>query len=243
MKNPLFEEQLRLGFINTNMVNLHLSGLGIISFIVFMFYPSKEISYFITRSAKPELFNIVLFSTIAFISYLTLKAAVFSIKDGSAISIKDWFLYTKIKVFTYLWGRVSYGLFYITFLVLLFLPPLLVSASVAAIRPLNLLAVILLIYIFILNLYAVGFFLYTLFKKQYWLLSLIIWFSIIILLFLGPTLFPAHHPALLLLKMQRSTDLINDLYYPLIINSISIIFLIFLSWLLVFLYSRRLNGQ
>ena len=241
MSNPLFEEQVRAGFINFYMIRLHLVGLAIITFMVFLFYPSQEISYFLARSVKPEMFNIAIYTILTFLSYLTIKAAVFSIQDTKVISIKDWFLYTKISVGTYLWGRISYGLFYTFFLLLLFLPIILVSGSVSAISPENLIAIILMIYMFIINLYMLGLLFFTFFKKQHWILTLIIWFAVLIILFLSPSLFPEAHPTLLLLKLQNSKDLYSDLYYPVILSLSSLSTLILLSWVSVFIYSRSFH--
>ncbi len=242
MNNPVMEEQFRAGFINFVMIRLHLSGLAIITLLVFLLYPSQPISYFLARSVKPEMFNIALYTSLTFLSYLTIKAAILSIQNTKIISIRDWFLYTKISVISYLWGRISYGLFYTTFILLLLMPVLLVSGSVSAIGPLNILAVLLFMYLLMLNIYLIGLLFFTLFKKQHWMMTLIIWIIVILLFFLSPNLFPDEHPALLLMKLQRSGSLSEDLKTPLITSIISIFFLLFCSWLSLFLYHRRVHG-
>ena len=242
MKNPLFDEQVRAGIINFYMVKIHLIGLGIITLLVFLFYPSQNLSYFLTRSVRPEMFNVALYSITPFISYLTIKTAVFSIQNTKVITIDEWFLYTKLKVMTYLWGRISYGLFYTTFLILLFSPVLLVAASVTAIGPYNILSIILMIYLFILNLYLLGLVFFTFFKRQHWILTLVLWGSVILLLFLSPSFFPDSHPALLLLNLQSSTNILKEIFYPFIISLGSICLLILISWLSLYLYNRRLHG-
>lgn len=239
--NPLFEEQIRTGFINFTMMRLHLAGLAIITFLVFIFYPSQSISYYLARSVKPEMFNIALYTVLTFISYLTVKAAIFSIQNTKIISIRDWFLYTKISVSTYLWGRISYGLFYTAFLILMFMPVIFVSGSVSAISPRNILAVLLIAYLFILNLYFLGLLFFTFFRKQHWILTLILWFTVLLIIFLSPNFFPDNHPALLLLKLQLSTEIVSDLFIPLIVSSVSLFILLFFSWLSVFLYSRSIH--
>ncbi|MBI9097974.1 MAG: hypothetical protein JEY91_05830 [Spirochaetaceae bacterium] len=241
MSNPLFEEQIKSGFIYLPMIRLHMAGLTIITFLVFLFYPSQSISYYLARSVKPEMFNIALYTVLAFISYLTVKTTVFSIQNVIVISIKDWFLYTKISVGTYLWGRISYGLFYTTFLILLFLPVILVSASVSAVGPANILAIILMIYLFILILFFLGLLFYTFFRKQHWVLTLLIWVVVILILIISPYIFPLNHPTVLLSRLQVSTDLSSDLMIPLKVSLISITALIFSSWLSIFLYKRSLN--
>jgi len=241
LNNPLFEEQIRAGFINKIMIRLHLSGLAIITFLVFLFYPMQSISYFLARSVKPEMFNIALYTVLTFISYLTVKSAVFSIQNTKIISLKDWFLYTKISVFTYMWGRISYGLFYTLFLTLLFMPVILVSGSVSAIGPLNILSILLIMYLLILCLFFLGLFFFTLFRKQHWVLTLIIWFTVLIIIFLSPAFFPENHPTLLLLELQKSSDLYSDLTTPLLVSLSLISALILISWISVYLYSRSLH--
>jgi len=243
MKNPLFEEQFNNNFINSSMIILHLSGLLIISILFFIFYPSKELSYYFTRSAEPAIFNIVLFTTLAFISYLILKTATFNVKGIKTINISDWFLYTKIKPITYVWGLFLYGLFYTLFLILLFMPLFLVSASVAAINPKNVFAVIITSYLFSLNLYMIGFFLFTVFKKRTWFLTYILWLLLSLVIILGPVYSPQIHPGLILLKIQSSTNLLHDIFYPISVSLLLIILLCFFSWLLVYIYSRSLHEQ
>ncbi|MDA3811852.1 MAG: hypothetical protein PF518_16150 [Spirochaetaceae bacterium] len=243
MKNPLFEEQIRVGFINFNMVRLHLVGLGVITVLVFLFYPEKDISYYLARSTKPDLFNIAFFSVSAFLTYLTIKTAIFSIEVAHVISIHDWFLYTKLKIGTYLWGRISYGIFYTFFILVMFLPLLLVAASVSSIGPYNILAIILVLYLFLLNLFMFGLLLYTFFKKQHWVLTLILWFSVILILLISPTFLPEYHPTLLVLNLQISTDILSDLYNPIIFLFLSLFFSTVLSWLSMFSYSRSLHER
>lgn len=241
MNNPVLEEQMRAGFINFAMIRLHLSGLSIIAILVFLLYPSQPISYFLARSVKPEMFNIALYCSLMFISYLCINSAILSIQNTKIIRIRDWFLYTKITVMTYLRGRISYGLFYTAFSFLIFMPLLLVSGSVSAIGPLNILAVFLFMYLLIVNIYFIGLFFFILFKKQHWILALIIWFIVILLFLLSPHLYPDDHPALLLMKLQRSGNLSADLKTPLITSFVSISFLIAFSWFSLFLYHRKIH--
>lgn len=241
MNNPVMEEQLRAGFINFTMIRLHLIGLAVITFLVFLFYPSQSISYFLARSVKPEMFSIALYTVLTFISYLTIKTAIFSIQNAKIISIIDWFSYTGISVFTYIWGRISYGLFYTSFLTLLFLPVLLVSGSVSAIGPFNIMAIVLFIYLLILNLFFIGLFFFTLFKKPHWILTLIIWIVLLSLLFLSPLFFPDNHPTLLLMKLQESDDLLILLRTPLIVSGFSISFLILFCWLSLYFFRRSVH--
>jgi len=243
MKNPLFEEQLRVGFISSYMVRLHLAGLGIITLIIFLFYPGKDISYFLARSVKPEMFNIALYSVIVFLIYLTIKTAIFSIQDTKVISMKDWFVYTKLKESTYFWGRISYGLFYTFFIVIIFVPLLLLAASVSGLGPYNILALLLFVYLFLLNLFMLGLLFYTFFRKQNWVLNLILWFSVIVTMLLSPSFFPENHPTILILKLQKSTELFTDLQDPLVFLLSSIIILATLSWLSILLYSRRIHEK
>lgn len=234
---------MRAGFINFPMIKLHLAGLGIITFLVFLFYPSQSISYFLARSVKPEMFSIALYTVLTFISYLTVKSAIFSFENIKIISIEDWFLYTGISVFSYLWGRISYGLFYTFFLIILFMPVLLVSGSVSAIGPLNILSITLIIYLLILNLDFLSLFIFTLLRKQHWILTLIIWFIVIILIFLSPHFFRSNHPALLLSQLQKSDDLFADIKTPLTTSFLSLLFLISLSWFSLFFYNRSLYDK
>ncbi len=225
------------------MIKLHLGGLGVVSLVIFLLYPTKKFSYYLIQSANPEMFTISAFIILIFISYLILKIAIFNIQGVTTISIKDWLLYTEIKTISYLWGRISFGLLYTLFLILLFLPLLLVSASISAIHPSNLHAIIVIIYLITFNLFLFGLFLHSMFKIQNWLLTLIIWLVVLFLLLLSPTLFPKNHPAILLITLQKSTDLISDFLPPIIFSLISIIFFFFFSLLSIFFYRRSLYEQ
>jgi hypothetical protein len=193
------------------------------------------------NQSRPEIFSVILYTTIFSISYLTIKVAIFSIENIKTISIKEWFVYAGIDVLTYLWGRISYGFFYTLFLMLLFSPLLLIAASLTAIGPSNILCILLIIYLFILNVYMLGFMFYSFFKKQHWILTLILWFSLLLILFISPAVFPLNHPALLLLKLQSSTRLWQDLRLPLTVSGLTLLLLIVISSLSVLLYKRSLN--
>lgn len=241
MINPLFEEQLRAGFINPIMIRLHLIGLGAITFLVFLFYPSQPISYFLARSVKPEMFNIALYTILAFISYLTVKTAVFSIQGVKIISLKEWFVYARMPAGVYFLGRVFYGVFYTFFLLLLFLPILIVAASVSAVSPENLASIFLTIYLFSLNIYFLGLLLFMIFRKQHWVLTLLLWFTLLIILFISPTFFPENHPAMIFMKLQDSENLQYDLLFPVVISTGLSLLLILLSRLSLYLYSRSVH--
>lgn len=241
MVNPLFEEQMRAGFINPYMIRLHLIGLGAITFLVFLFYPSQPVSYFLARSVKPEMFNIALYTIIAFMSYLIVKTAVFSIQGVKVIGLKEWFVYGKMSAGIYFRGRVFYGLFYSLFLLLLFLPILIVAASVSAVSPANLATIFLIIYVFSLNIYFLGLMFFIIFRKQHWILTLLLWFTIVIILFVSPTFFPDNHPSLIFMSLQSSDDLKNALLFPLITSLGLSGLLIMLSRLFLYMYTRSLH--
>lgn len=241
MINPLFDEQMRAGFINFVMIRLHLVGLAALTFLVFLFYPSQPVSYYLARSVKPEMFNIALYTIVTFVSYLTIKAAVFSIQDTKIISMKDWFLYTKISTGTYLRGRLGYGLFYSSFLILLFLPVILVAGSVSAISPDNIAALVLILFVFTLDLYLLGLFFFVLFRKQHWILTLILWFTLLVIVFISPTFFPESHPMLLLMNLQVSDNLGEILFQPMIVSLTLAALLVLLISIIVHLYSRSIH--
>jgi len=217
MINPLFEEQIKAGFINFFMFRLHMAGLAVITFLVFLFYPSQQISYFLARSVKPEMFNIALYTILAFIAYLTIKSAISNIQNIKFISMKDWFLYTDVTAGAYLRGRLFYGLFYVLFLNLLFLPVLLVAGSISAISPSNLASLLLFLFLITIDLYLLGFFFYVISKKQHWLLTLIIWITVLVIVFLSPHFFPDNHLMLLFVNLQKTDQLARDLLIPLYI--------------------------
>jgi len=217
MINPIFEEQIKAGFINFFMFRLHMAGLAVITFLVFLFYPSQQISYFLARSVKPEMFNIALYTILAFIAYLTIKSAISNIQNIKFISIKDWFLYTEVTAGAYLRGRLSYGLFYTLFLNLLFLPILLVAGSISAISPVNLVSIVLFMFLITIDLYLLGFFFFVISKKQHWMLTLIIWVTVLFIVFLSPHFFPENHLMLLFVNLQKTDQLGEDLSVPLYI--------------------------
>ncbi|MBB6478500.1 hypothetical protein [Spirochaeta isovalerica] len=243
MINPLFEEQIKAGFINFLMFRLHLAGLAVITFLVFLFYPSQPVSYFLARSVKPEMFNIALYTILTFISYLTIKSAVSNIQNTKIISMDDWFLYTGITAGTFLAGRLSYGLFYSLFLNLLFMPILMVAGSVSAISPANLGAIILFMIMVTIDLYLLGLFFFVIFKKQHWILTLIIWFSAVVIVFLSPNFFPDSHLMLLFIKLQDSRDLIRTLSGPVYLWIGVTFFLTGAICLIVNLYSRSIHDK
>ncbi|MBN2658748.1 MAG: hypothetical protein JXR86_16955 [Spirochaetales bacterium] len=243
MINPLFEEQMKAGFMNFFMFRLHLAGLAVLTFLVFLFYPSQPVSYFLARSVKPEMFNIALYTILAFISYLTIKSAISNIQNTTIISMDDWFLYTGISTGTYLKGRFSYGLFYSVFLTLLFLPILLVAGSVSALSPANLSVIILFIFFITVDLYLTGLFFFVIFKKQHWLQSLLVWFAVVLIVFLSPNLFPDTHLLRLFMILQDSERLWETVEKPLYLWIVLTMALVAAISAIVAFYSRRIHDR
>lgn len=237
--NPLFEEQYKASFITPSMIRFHLIGLASISFLVFLFYPSQPVSYYLARSVKPEMFLIAFYTILAYVTYLTVKTAVFNISSTKIIGLKEWGLYGKMSYFSYFRGRLLYGLFYTVFLVLLFSPVLIVAASVSAVSPENLAALFLILFLFLSNIYLYGLLLFLLFGKQHWVQTLILWFTILLFTFLSATFQPSLNPILVFKTIQESSFLSDDLLFPLAAFSLVDFFLLISSFLYILYFHRK----
>lgn len=243
MNNPLLEEQIRESFLNSSMMKIHLIGLAAISFMIFLFYPTQPLSYFLARSVEPEMFNIAVYTIFAFMAYLSVKTSIFNIHEAAIIGLKEWSDFGKLPGYRYLRGLLAYGLFYTAFLNLLFLPCLLVSASVSGIAPANFLAILAVLYLFTMDIYLAGTLLFVLFGKPYWFLTLILWFSLVVTVLIIPLMLSAKLPFLLFIELQKSTNVSSDIRLPIAIFLIAAFLLIFSARLAIFQFDRSRDGR
>lgn len=242
MINPLLDEQIRETFLIPPMMRIHLIGLAAITFLLFLFYPSQPVSYFLARSVKPEMFNITVYTVFTFTSFLAVKTSLSNIQDVKIISMDDWLLYGKAKGIIYFYGKLEFAFFYSLFLILLFLPDILVAGSISAVSPANMGAVIFILYLFIFDIYLSGMFLLFLFKKQYWFLTLILWCAIAVIVLIIPVILSVQYPVFYFVLLQNSVDIASDMKIPLAVLLTSAVALILGCRIRLAVSERSIHG-
>lgn len=237
MKNPAFEESLRIFFFESRTRLTILSVLTILLLFLLLFLPRGSLSQYMRAQRGPSVYSVIIISTFLIMTIFTIRYSSERTEGHAPYKMRRWFQYTTLSPYQLFFGKAGFGLLHTLMLTLLPLPILIIAAGRAGIGLSNLLYSALTLFLFLCVIRMYGFFLLSLLEGLRWMLEVPLWTSIALFLLFSPRYIPNFHPVTLLLRIESSSNP-GSVFIPIILvtsicalffGGLTLIRLIFLS--------------